>query len=102
MECFSNKIIEAREEALRQVKGMFADVDRIAEVNTLKVLNALRKHRISSYHFSTSSGYAYNDAGREKLDELWADICGAEKALFRRDSPEHGYQRQGCLGNLYG
>ena len=83
MECFSNKIIEAREEALRQVKGMFADVDRIAEVNTLKVLNALRKHRISSYHFSTSSGYAYNDAGREKLDELWADICGAEKALFR-------------------
>lgn len=83
MECFSKKIIEAREEALRQVKGMFADVDRIAEVNTLKVLNALRKHRISSYHFSTSSGYAYNDAGREKLDELWADICGAEKALFR-------------------
>ena len=83
MECFSNKIIEAREEALRQVKGMFADVDRIAEVNTLKVLNALRKHRISSSHFSTSSGYAYNDAGREKLDELWADICGAEKALFR-------------------
>ena len=83
MECFSNKIIEAREEALRQVKGMFADVDRLAEVNTLKVLNALRKHRISSYHFSTSSGYAYNDAGREKLDELWADICGAEKALFR-------------------
>ena len=83
MEGFSNKIIEAREEALRQVKEMFADVDRIAEVNTLKVLNALRKHRISSYHFSTSSGYAYNDAGREKLDELWADICGAEKALFR-------------------
>ncbi|MBO5244635.1 MAG: methionine gamma-lyase family protein [Selenomonadales bacterium] len=83
MDCFSNKIIEAREEALQQVKGMFAEVDRIAEVNTLKVLNALRKHRISSYHFSTSSGYAYNDAGREKLDELWADICGAEKALFR-------------------
>lgn len=83
MDCFSNKITEAREEALQQVKGMFAEVDRIAEVNTLKVLNALRKHRISSYHFSTSSGYAYNDAGREKLDELWADICGAEKALFR-------------------
>ena len=83
MDCFSNKIMKAREEALRQVEGMFAEVDRIAEVNTLKVLNAMRKHRISDYHFRTTSGYAYNDAGREKLDELWADICGAEKALFR-------------------
>lgn len=83
MECFSEKIINARKEALQEVEGMFAEVDRIAEVNTLKVLNAMRKHRISDYHFRTTSGYAYNDAGREKLDELWAEICGAEKALFR-------------------
>lgn len=83
MECFSRKIIEARQAALKQVEGMFEEVDRIAEVNTLKVLNAMRKHRISDYHFRTTSGYAYNDAGREKLDELWAEICGAEKALFR-------------------
>lgn len=83
MECFSEKIINARKEALKQVEGMFAEVDRIAEVNTLKVLNAMRKHRISDYHFRTTSGYAYNDAGREKLDELWAEICGAEKSLFR-------------------
>lgn len=83
MECFSEKIINARNKALKQVEGMFAEVDRIAEVNTLKVLNAMRKHRISDYHFRTTSGYAYNDAGREKLDELWAEICGAEKSLFR-------------------
>lgn len=83
MECFSEKIINARNKALKQVEGMFAEVDRIAEVNTLKVLNAMRKHRISDYHFRTTSGYAYNDVGREKLDELWAEICGAEKSLFR-------------------
>lgn len=81
--CFSEKILQTKQLALSDCKPYFAKVDEVAEYNTLRVLEYMQKHKISDYHFSTSTGYAYDDAGREKLEALWADICGAEKALVR-------------------
>ena len=83
MNNFPPEILELRRQALQKAQPFFAAVDEIAEKNTIKVLNIFRKHKVSDYHFRTTSGYAYNDAGREKLEAVWADICGGEKALVR-------------------
>ena len=80
---FSEQIMRFRQEALRQARPFFDFVDNVAETNTLKVLEAFRRHQVSEYHFRTTTGYAYGDAGRDKLGEVWADICAAEKALVR-------------------
>ena len=61
----------------------FRHVEEISEQNTLKVLNAMRRLKISDAHFKTSTGYAYGDIGREKLDALFAEIFFAERALVR-------------------
>lgn len=81
--CFSQKITDLRSQALQEAKPFYSLVDDIAEQNTERVLRTFREHQISSYHFSASTGYGYNDAGRDKLEKVWADICGAEKALVR-------------------
>lgn len=78
-----NKLNSFRRQALEEARPQFAVVDEIAANNTARVLDAFRRHRISDYHFRTTSGYAYNDAGREKLEEVWADICETEGALVR-------------------
>ena len=83
MNSFPPEILAIRKQALAVVQPFFTVVDEISEKNTVKVLNAFRKHKVADYHFRTTSGYAYNDAGREKLEAVWADICGAEKALVR-------------------
>ena len=51
--------------------------------NTKKVLEAFKECQLSDYHFNGSSGYGYNDSGREKLDEVFAHVFKAEKALVR-------------------
>jgi len=83
MNSFPPKILDIRKQALEEVEPYFSIVNEIAEKNTMKVLNTFRKHKVADYHFRTTSGYAYNDAGREKLEAVWADLCGAEKALVR-------------------
>ncbi len=80
---FPEKILQIRAAVLQNGREQFSAIDEIAEKNTLRVLECFRQHKVSDLHFRTTSGYAYNDAGREKLDEVWADICGAEKALVR-------------------
>ncbi|HCB92924.1 MAG TPA: hypothetical protein DEP57_03820, partial [Selenomonas sp.] len=64
-------------------RRLFEKIDEIAETNILKVLDAMRYCRVSEAHFNTTSGYAYDDIGRGKLEELYAKIFGAERALVR-------------------
>lgn len=68
---------------LNEVGDNFRRVDDISAQNTLKVLEAMRRLKISDAHFKTSTGYAYGDIGREKLDALFADVFKAEAALVR-------------------
>lgn len=80
------------------VAGMLEDLDRSIEcevnckwetlekvslANHTRVLNAFIKNRVSSFHLQGSSGYGYDDTGREALDKVYADIFGAEAALVR-------------------
>ena len=77
------KLIDLKKIVLAEAAENFARVEEISEVNTLKVLDAMRRLKISDAHFKTSTGYAYGDIGREKLDELFAEIFKAERALVR-------------------
>ncbi len=79
----NEKLLNLKKKILNEVAENFSRVDEISEKNTLKVLDAMRELKISDAHFKTSSGYAYGDIGREKLDELFAKIFKAEAALVR-------------------
>ena len=72
-----------RDEALRMAEPLFKQFEPIALHNTKKVLEAFKECQLSDYHFNGSSGYGYNDSGREKLDEVFAHVFKAEKALVR-------------------
>ena len=80
---FSKKITDLKQEVIKESQSLFTHVDNIAEANTLKVLDAMRECKVSEAHFNTTSGYAYDDIGRTKLEELYARIFGAERALVR-------------------
>ena len=80
---FSQKLVDLKQEVLKDSQELFAQVDAIAEENTLKVLDAMRECKVSDAHFNTTTGYAYDDIGRTKLEELYAKIFGAERALVR-------------------
>ena len=81
---FSKKLICLKEEVLQEIAPQFAAIDKRAEENTLKVLQAMQEEKISAAHFSVSNGYAYDDIGRDKLDKVFARVFGAEKALVRQ------------------
>ncbi|MGP1470969.1 MAG: aminotransferase class I/II-fold pyridoxal phosphate-dependent enzyme [Schwartzia sp. (in: firmicutes)] len=74
---------DLKQEVLEETRSLFRDIEERAEQNTRHVLNAMRDVRLSEAHFTTSSGYAYDDIGRQKLDELYAVVFEAEKALVR-------------------
>ena len=72
-----------RKDAMAKCAAQFDRIDTIALHNTQKVLDAYRKAQISAYQFAGTSGYGYSDMGREKLDEVFATVFKAEKALVR-------------------
>ncbi len=80
---FCEKLIKLKKEVMADSRRLFEKIDEIAETNILKVLDAMRYCRVSEAHFNTTSGYAYDDIGRGKLEELYAKIFGAERALVR-------------------
>jgi len=61
----------------------FKEIDEISEFNQFKVLSAMRKNKLSESHFGAASGYGYNDAGRDVLEEIYADVFNAELSLVR-------------------
>lgn len=66
-----------------QVDSAFREIDRIVDENQIKVLRSFQKYQISDFHFQGSTGYGYDDLGRDKLEEVYADIFGGEAALVR-------------------
>ncbi len=80
---FSQEIIELDQKISQKCKMTFEKIDEIQNINQQKVLKAFNDCRISATHFMGSTGYGYGDIGRDKLDELFAKISGAEAALFR-------------------
>ena len=79
----SDKVIEFGEKIEAQLKTRFEEIDAIAELNQLKVLNALQKNRVNAECFNQSSGYGYNDMGRDTLEAVYATAFKGEDALVR-------------------
>ncbi len=71
------------EAALEKLKDRFAAIDKIAEYNQAKVLSALQKNHVSVACFAASSGYGYDDMGRDTLERVYADVFHTEAALVR-------------------
>ncbi len=67
----------------KELLGRFDEIDRIAEFNQLKVLGAMQENRVSAECFQTTSGYGYNDLGRDTLEKVYASCFGGEDALVR-------------------
>ncbi len=82
---FSDKIIKLMAEAERELRPQFDEFDRIAYVNTARVLEAFSAHRVSEAMFAPSTGYGYGDIGRDALDAIYADVFGAEAAFVRHN-----------------
>ena len=71
------------EQALEKLKDRFDAIDRIAEYNQAKVLRAMQKNKVSAACFVASSGYGYDDFGRDNLERVYADVFHTESALVR-------------------
>ncbi len=81
----SDKVMSLAEEAEKEVLEHFKKVDETAFINQARVLKAFSDHRVSEAYFSQTTGYGYNDLGREAIDNIYADIFGAEDALVRHN-----------------
>lgn len=80
---FSAQLLKNAELAEQSAKKQFERIDKIAEVNTRRVLEAFSKNRVSDACFGSTTGYGYDDLGRDKLDQIFAEVFGAEAALVR-------------------
>lgn len=79
----SDALLAVDRQALELCAPEFAKVDAIRDHNQLKMLHAFTENRVAATHLAGSTGYGYDDAGRDKLDRVFADLVGAEDALCR-------------------
>jgi len=79
----SESVYNYGEQVLAGLEGRFREIDKVAEINQLKVLKAFQNNQISEAHLNGTTGYGYNDIGRDALERVYADIFNAEDALVR-------------------
>jgi cystathionine beta-lyase family protein involved in aluminum resistance len=79
----SDLIVRRAAEIEIQIAELRKNIECVAECNQLKVLKAMQKCKVSDFHFSGSTGYGYNDHGREVIDQVYAEVFGCEAALVR-------------------
>ena len=71
------------EETIAKIRNRFDEIDKIAEYNQAKVISAMQKHRVSAACFAATTGYGYDDVGRDNLERVYADVFHTEAALVR-------------------
>ena len=79
----SKEVLEYGARIEAALEDRFTEIDGNAEYNQLKVIAAMQKNRVSDIHFSGTTGYGYNDLGRETLEQVYADVFHTEDALVR-------------------
>ena len=79
----SNYAYNLINECEKELKDVFTRIDNICEINSLKVLNAFKNNRLSEIHLSTTTGYGYDDLGRDTCEKIFAEVLGFEDALVR-------------------
>ena len=79
----SGRVEKLSECAMDDAAQRFMEIDKIAQVNTEKVMLAFQRHRVDDSCFAGTTGYGYNDKGRDTLDAVYADVMGTKSALVR-------------------
>ncbi len=79
----SDQVLRFGQEVLEGLTDQFRHIDQVAEFNQAKVIAAMQKNRVNATHFNLSTGYGYDDEGRDNLERVYADCFGAEAALVR-------------------
>ena len=78
-----NETFKLSEEVIKDIEPQFEKIKKVREYNQYKVLKAMQEARLSDNHFNWTTGYGYNDIGREKVEEIYANVFGTEDALVR-------------------
>lgn len=79
----SEKVFSFCKKTEDSLQERFAEIDRVAEYNQCKVIAAMQKNKLSDIHFAATTGYGYNDLGRDTLEAVYADVFRTEAALVR-------------------
>ena len=79
----SDKIKGITREAELELESKFKEIDDKCNQNSLKILNAFKKYHVSTAHFASTTGYGYDDLGRDVIEKIFAQVLGAEDALVR-------------------
>ena len=79
----SRPVLDRGEAVLSGLEDRFRAIDRTAEANQAKVLYAMQKNRVGANHFAATTGYGYDDDGRERLEKVYAEVFHTEAALVR-------------------
>ncbi|MEG2351589.1 MAG: methionine gamma-lyase family protein [Bacilli bacterium] len=79
----NNKVIKLVDEAEEIVKEEFKKIDEICDYNSLKVINAFHNNKVSDSHFNSTTGYGYDDLGRDCTERVFRDVLKAEDAIVR-------------------
>ena len=80
---FSARLLELDQKAMGLCRPEFEKIDAIRDYNQVKMLKAFTENRVAATHLAGTTGYGYDDAGRDKLDRVFAQAVGAEDALCR-------------------
>jgi len=81
----NEQTVELINKAEEKVKSQFEKIEKTAQLNQWRVMKAFSDHRVSESHFTSTSGYGYDDIGRDTLDKIYAQVFGAEDALVRHN-----------------
>ena len=79
----NSDVLNISDEIINDLSQRFQKIDKIAEYNQLKVVSAFQKNKVAEAHFITTTGYGYNDIGRDTLEKVYADVFHTEDALVR-------------------
>ena len=96
----NTEIMQAVQAAEAQCKEAFDRVDQIALHNTAKVLDALQRHQVASRHFAPTTGYGYDDVGRDTLEMIFAELFEADAAIVRPQIASGTHALSMCLFGL--
>ena len=94
------KLLEISKKCEEEIKTELKKIDDICMFNSMKVLNAFHEENISEIHFNTSTGYGYNDIGRDKIEDVYKRIFKCEDALVRTQFISGSHALTVCLFGL--
>ena len=79
----NNEILKLFNDSEKKLKKEFEELDRLCDLNSLKVINAFKNNNVSEIHFSSTTGYGYNDIGRDTIEKVFSEVLGGEDSLVR-------------------